>query len=219
MLFRSNAESLAPYDGIMFPSLQARWNKQPPRGEVVGVSAALDGDLVGFVIGERLLDGTAEIISLFVEPSYRRQGIATRLVSILENDSWDAGIRGIRVFYTPSRWTTAALEPLLKKRGWQITSLDKEKTATKSHPLILNRGSEGGVEPSLKIQLRTLFETAKQRVAAQDYAGAIACYQEALQIFPEYAPTYCNLASIWQLQGKLPEAIQALQQEIGRAHV
>ena len=73
---------------------------------------------------------------------------------------------------------------------------------------LVERESEGGVEPSLKVQLKTLFETAKQRVAAQDYAGAIACYQEALQLFPNYAPTYCNLGSLWQLQGK-----------IGRAHV
>ena len=79
---------------------------------------------------------------------------------------------------------------------------------------LVERESEGGVEPSLKVQLKTLFETAKQRVAAQDYAGAIACYQEALQLFPNYAPTYCNLGSLWQLQGKLPEAMQAFQQAI-----
>ncbi|WP_462161074.1 TIGR03032 family protein [Microcystis aeruginosa] len=213
-VYHLNPESLAPYDGIMFPSLQVRWKNQSPKGEIVGVSAALEGDLLGFVIGECSPDGTAEIISLFVEPSYRHQGIATRLVSVLEKDCWDAGIKTLRVFYTPSRWTSAALEPLLKGRGWKIDAWGNQMLATKGHPDLLEQASQEKADPLLKVQIKSLFEEAKQRVALQDYSGAIACYQSALQILPNYAPTYCNLGSLWQLEGKLSEAIQAFQRAL-----
>ncbi|MDY7048060.1 MAG: TIGR03032 family protein [Microcystis panniformis WG22] len=213
-VYHLNPESLAPYDGIMFPSLQVRWKNQSPKGEIVGVSAALEGDLLGFVIGERLPDGTAEIISLFVEPSYRHQGIATRLVSVLEKDCWDTGVVALHVLYTPSRWTSAALEPLLKRRGWKIDAWGNQILATKGHPDLLEQVSPEKADPSLKVQVKTLFDKAKQRVAAQDYSAAIACYQAALQILPNYAPSYCNLGSLWQLEGDLSAAIEAFQRAL-----
>jgi hypothetical protein len=37
---------------MTFPSLQQRWQSQPQRGEVIGVSASVLGDMVGFAIAE-----------------------------------------------------------------------------------------------------------------------------------------------------------------------
>ncbi|WP_413172206.1 TIGR03032 family protein [Anabaena azotica] len=82
-VYHLNPENLAPYDAMTFPSLQQRWQTQPQRGELVGISASIEGEMVGFVVGELPPDQKAEILSLFVLPAYRHQGIGTRLVKLI----------------------------------------------------------------------------------------------------------------------------------------
>ena len=89
---------------MTFPSLQQRWQRQPQRGEVIGVSASVLGDMVGFVIAELLPDFKAEIISLFVDPNHRQKGVATRMLAFLERE----------IFGNPFR---ATLNPLASDRG------------------------------------------------------------------------------------------------------
>ncbi|MGF1933494.1 MAG: GNAT family N-acetyltransferase [Nostoc sp. ChiQUE02] len=83
-VYHLNADNLAPYEAFTFPSLQTRWQTQPQRGELLGISAAEAGEMVGLAIAELLPDQTAELLSLYVLPSCRRQGIGTRLVKHLE---------------------------------------------------------------------------------------------------------------------------------------
>lgn len=86
-VYHLNPDNLAPYDAMTYPSLQARWQTQPQRGELLGVSASVDGAMVGFAIAEQFIENTlqrAELISLFVLPDYRDQGIATALVKHLQ---------------------------------------------------------------------------------------------------------------------------------------
>jgi uncharacterized protein (TIGR03032 family) len=78
--------NLAPYDEMTFPSLQQRWQTQPQRGEIVAVSASVAGEMVGFVVVEILPERTVELLSLFVAPEYRQQGIGTHLVSQIQQD-------------------------------------------------------------------------------------------------------------------------------------
>ncbi|MGF1934881.1 MAG: TIGR03032 family protein [Nostoc sp. ChiQUE02] len=49
-VYHLTASSLAGYDAFTFPSLQQRWQTQPQRGELVGISASLAGEMVGFAI-------------------------------------------------------------------------------------------------------------------------------------------------------------------------
>lgn len=83
-VYHLNAENLAPYDAFTYPSLQKRWQTQSQRGELIGVSASAAGEMIGMAIAERLLDGSAELLSLFVQPAYRHQGIGTRLMDQLQ---------------------------------------------------------------------------------------------------------------------------------------
>ncbi|MEH2157314.1 TIGR03032 family protein [Nostoc sp.] len=83
-VYNLNADNLAPYQAFTFPSLQRRWQTQPQLGELLGISAAVAGEMVGLAIAELLPDQTAELLSLYVLPNCRRQGIGTRLVKHLE---------------------------------------------------------------------------------------------------------------------------------------
>ncbi|MEA3642349.1 MAG: TIGR03032 family protein [Lamprobacter sp.] len=80
-------DNLLPYDRMTAPPLSQRWASQPPRGELLGLSAAIAGELIGFAIAERFqaADGSpqAELISLFVAPAQRRRGIGSGLVARL----------------------------------------------------------------------------------------------------------------------------------------
>lgn len=80
-VFHLTPDTLLPYDGMTWPRLSQRWASQPPRGELLGISASVAGEMVGFAIAEQTGQDTgAELISLYILPAYRRQGIATRLL-------------------------------------------------------------------------------------------------------------------------------------------
>lgn len=84
-----NPENLLAYEAMTYPSLKARWQTQPQRGELVGISASIEGNMVGLAVAECycVADGTAasECLSLFVLPAYRRQGIGKRLSQLLQH--------------------------------------------------------------------------------------------------------------------------------------
>ncbi len=83
-----NPDNLIPYEAMTYPSLQARWQTQPQRGELLGISASVAGEMVGFAVAECLtLDNgqqATELLSLFVVPTYRRQGIGSQLVKLAQ---------------------------------------------------------------------------------------------------------------------------------------
>uniref|UniRef100_Q3ASM1 N-acetyltransferase domain-containing protein n=1 Tax=Chlorobium chlorochromatii (strain CaD3) TaxID=340177 RepID=Q3ASM1_CHLCH len=86
-VFHLNPDNLLPYDAMTYPSLKLRWQTEPPRGELLGVSASVNGEMVGFAIGEKFqAEGnvTAELISLYVLPTLRSLGIASRLFGELQ---------------------------------------------------------------------------------------------------------------------------------------
>jgi uncharacterized protein (TIGR03032 family) len=87
-VFHLNPENLLAYDSMTYPSLQARWQTQAQRGELLGVSASVVGEMVGFAVAEQFAttdtEQSAELLSLFVLPAYRLQGIGTSLVRHLQ---------------------------------------------------------------------------------------------------------------------------------------
>ena len=87
-VFHLNPENLAPYEAMTYPGLQARWQTQPQRGELLGVSASVAGEMVGFAVAEHFVQAdselTAELLSLYVLPAYRQQGIGATLVRHLQ---------------------------------------------------------------------------------------------------------------------------------------
>lgn len=87
-VFHLNPENLVPYDAMTYPSLQTRWQTLPQRGELLGVSASIAGEMVGFAVAEQFTQAdsetAAELLSLFVLADYRHQGIGTALVKHLQ---------------------------------------------------------------------------------------------------------------------------------------
>lgn len=87
-VYHLTPDNLASYDAMTYPSLRTRWQTQALRGDLVGVSASIDGSMVGFAIAEQFVRNDAtpasELLSLFVVPAYRHQGIATTLMKHLQ---------------------------------------------------------------------------------------------------------------------------------------
>lgn len=87
-VYHLNPENLAAYDTMTYPSLKNRWQTQAQRGELFGVSASVAGKMVGFAVAEQIVQANsekiAELISLYVLPAYRHQGIGTTLTRYLQ---------------------------------------------------------------------------------------------------------------------------------------
>lgn len=84
-VYHLNPDNLVDYETMTYPSLRTRWQTQPQRGELLGVSASISGEMVGLAVAELFVpsgneESMAELLSLFVLPAYRHQGIATALV-------------------------------------------------------------------------------------------------------------------------------------------
>jgi len=240
-VFHLNPESLAPYDAMTFPSLQKRWQSQPQRGEVIGVSASVLGDMVGFAIAELLPDFKAEIISLFVDPAHRQKGVGTKMLAFLEREIWSQKFEQIILVYEPTPLAEKALTSMLRKLGWAEprslsnglkftqkllqTSVNPVNDAAK---LMFDAGKAQVKENNLEKAIACYQEAICLQgdyVAAYNQLGnvlqtlgkseeAIACYQKVLEINPNMAAAHCNLGSIWQIQGKTEEAIAAYQRAI-----
>ena len=87
-VFHLTPDNLLPYDAMTSPSLKARWQTQPQRGELLGVSASVGGAMVGFAIAEKWTDTEdqpcAELISLYVLPTHSPEALAPALSAHLQ---------------------------------------------------------------------------------------------------------------------------------------
>lgn len=82
-------ENLVPYDAMTYPSLQTRWKTQPQRGELLGISASIAGEMIGFAVAERFApvesaQTTTQLLSLFVLTEYGNRAIDTTLINYLQ---------------------------------------------------------------------------------------------------------------------------------------
>ncbi|PXW89662.1 uncharacterized protein (TIGR03032 family) [Nitrosomonas sp. Nm84] len=81
-VFHLTPESLLPYEAMTYPSLQKRWQTHPQRGELVGISASIAGEMIGFAVAECWQENEqphVELLSSYVLPAYRHQPIERQL--------------------------------------------------------------------------------------------------------------------------------------------
>jgi uncharacterized protein (TIGR03032 family) len=87
-VFHLNPDNLLPYEDMTHPSLQQRWRTKPQRGELLGVSASVGGDMVGMAVAELFsAQGTepvAELLSLKVLAPYADGGVESTLLAHLQ---------------------------------------------------------------------------------------------------------------------------------------
>lgn len=124
-VFHLNPANLAPYAALTFPSL-APGSPALERisGELLGLSAMAAGAMVALAIAERRADGGARLLSLMVAPAWRRRGIGTGLMARLMAFLASEGIGPLTVRYRATTLTTAALEPMLARLGWEAPRTD-----------------------------------------------------------------------------------------------
>ncbi|NES67449.1 MAG: TIGR03032 family protein, partial [Okeania sp. SIO2D1] len=159
-VYNLNRANALEYDALTYPSLKQRWQTQPPKGEVFGISAAVEGSLVGFVIAEQVSSETADIISLLVLPNYRRQGIGTKLLIYLEKESRQQQCQQLTLSYQSSSLTEVALEPILQKLQWQTPKSNGEWCQT-------NKLIKSSVKPTIQYHsLQNL--TVEQSISYND---------------------------------------------------
>lgn len=81
-VYHLTPENLLQYEAMTYPSLQQRWQTQPQRGELFGVSASVAGEMIGFAVAECWQEGgqaQVELLSSYVFPAYRQQAIEKQL--------------------------------------------------------------------------------------------------------------------------------------------
>jgi len=216
-VYHLNTSNAIDYDALTYPSLQQRWQKQPPKGELLGMSASVEEALVGFVIAERLNVETAEIISLLVLPDCRRQGIGKQLLIYLERELKQQGCQQISLTYESSTMTRLALEPILQKLGWhppttiRVNYRQSYKSLIGDHETQSSRlfRREG---TTISEAAKSQFDAGKQLARQGNLAGAVANFNEAIRLAPNYVAAYNQLGNAYQQLGQIEDAIAAYQQ-------
>jgi hypothetical protein len=86
------------------------------------VVASAGTDALGLALAEVPLenpDSAPELLSLYVAPSVRGQGLATRLVEATEQQVAARGFARLTTVYMTGKPGSAAVERILEKRGWE----------------------------------------------------------------------------------------------------
>lgn len=60
-----------PYEAMTYPRPQQRWQTQPQRGELIRISASVEGEMIGFAVAECWQESEqrhVELVSSYVAP-------------------------------------------------------------------------------------------------------------------------------------------------------
>ena len=107
------------YQAFTFPRFRPRLQALKPQGLTIASAASDSNQPIGLALAEIEPDGkSAEVLSIFVEPDYRRQGIGLALLIRLEQELFSRGCISAELVYTTGQPTTPALERLLQKCNW-----------------------------------------------------------------------------------------------------
>ncbi len=135
-VFHLTPANLAPYAALTFPSLAVGSSAAARiQGELLGLSAMAEGAMVGLAIAERLADGGALLLSLKVDPLWRRRGIGTGLLQRLMGFLAREGISPLQLRYRTSPELSRCFEPILARLGWSTPRSDFLLLEGRSEPL------------------------------------------------------------------------------------
>ena len=107
------------YQTFTFPQYRSRLQVLKPEGSIVAIAASDSEQPIGLVLAEIQSDGqSAEILSIFVTPKHRNQGIGTDLLISINEELFSLCCKSIKLVYTTGQPTTPILERLLQKCNW-----------------------------------------------------------------------------------------------------
>ncbi len=114
-----NAIAAVAYQPFTFPLYRSRLQGLKLAPMTVAIAAAdAANQPIGLALAEIRSDGQAEVLSIFVQPSYRHQGVGAALLAQLSTELRLRGCANIHLVYTTGQPTTPALEHLLQKSNW-----------------------------------------------------------------------------------------------------
>jgi GNAT superfamily N-acetyltransferase len=118
------ANSIA-FDGLTFPSIAKRWQVFEPRGALHGIAAFDAQYCVGLALVEILPEHKwMDLISLFVSPTHRQQGIGTQILQRLQKLAVQLNCPQIQVKYQATELAQIALEPIFTTLNWSIPEME-----------------------------------------------------------------------------------------------
>lgn len=124
-VFHLAPANLAPYATLTFPTLAPGSSALARiQGELLGLSAMAAGVMVGFAIAERQANGGAKLLSLKVDPAWRRRGIGTGLLQRLMVFLAKEAIEPLSLRYKSSPELSTCFEPILARLGWSQPRTD-----------------------------------------------------------------------------------------------
>ena len=112
---------MEPYATLTFPSLaiESPGLKQLC-GELLAISAMVNGQMVGLTIAELKENTSATVVSLMVNPEYQKQGIGTRLLKYLSEFVKEEGCLRMSIQYQTPTDVDDIMSRILKRLGWQM---------------------------------------------------------------------------------------------------
>lgn len=118
-VFHLTPANLAPYAALTYPSLAAGSSAVGKlQGELMGISAMANGEMVGLGLAERQGAMAAQVISLMVAPEWRGQGIGSHLLGRLSHFLAQEGVKEVSIRYQTSLDSPGAMDRLLLRLGW-----------------------------------------------------------------------------------------------------
>ncbi|MBR8827123.1 MAG: TIGR03032 family protein [Gomphosphaeria aponina SAG 52.96 = DSM 107014] len=106
------------FNALTYPSIHKHWRAKTQRGNLLGILALKENETIGLVLAETYDNQNkqiTEVLSFFVKPEYRNQGIGINLLQHLQKSL----ATEIKIAYKVTDITTTALEPILRRLGWE----------------------------------------------------------------------------------------------------
>lgn len=114
-----HAGTFDSYKHMTFPGMQYLLEKTETENAVFAYTITYMNQPVGLSIGEiNQEEESAEILSLFVEPTHRNRGVSTQLVKFIEDEMKAKGCQHLAMTYLSGKPTTYSLERVLQKCHW-----------------------------------------------------------------------------------------------------
>jgi GNAT superfamily N-acetyltransferase len=114
-----DSSKASSYENLTFPLYRNILYDLDNNKSMIAIAASNNEQPLGLAIAEiRPQDRSAQVHSIFVEPSHRSHGIGTALLTNLQVEIGCRAGRTVEMVYTIGKPTTPALERLLQKCQW-----------------------------------------------------------------------------------------------------
>jgi GNAT superfamily N-acetyltransferase len=113
------------FNALTFPSIAKHWQVFQQQGALHGIAAFQEQQCVGLVLVE-IIPATnhMDMLSYFVSPTHRQQGIGTQLLCRLQKLAVKLNCPHIQAKYQATELTHIALDPIFAKLNWSAPEME-----------------------------------------------------------------------------------------------